>query len=126
MADLPLTIELMGADTASQAAIEAACSPATAAVLAERIAQIDVHKYTPTHDYEHAATDLVNAADAYLEATRYQLDDKVSATWAAEECDFLWPFTDGFKVGEPRDNLVKAAALILAAIDRLDATTQQS
>lgn len=107
---------------ATDAGFAAANSQAVCDVVEHRAHQVDRHGFTPEHDAEHTPRDLLNASDAYLEATRFQLADGWSAEQAAEECEFLWPFADGFKVKDPRANLVKAAALLLAAIDRLDAT----
>jgi hypothetical protein len=66
----------------------------------ERKRQIDEEGYTADHDAEHTVWDLVNAASAYM----YHKSE-------------YWPWDkDSFKPGA--NNLVKAGALIAAAIDR--------
>lgn len=85
--------------------------PAAADVLAERQRQITAEGWTPEHDDEHmevdagrGLTELARAAKAYIEADVYN-----------------WPWTPiSFKPTSPRSNLVKAGALILAEIERLD------
>jgi hypothetical protein len=73
----------------------------------ERERQITHEGYTPEHDLDHEADDFVLAAMAYL------LGDEAQ-----------WPWTpDTFKPTQPINDLhvrdlVKAGALIAAAIDR--------
>lgn len=84
---------------------------AAADVLAERQRQISAEGWTPEHDDEHTEfcagrglSELARAAKAYIEADVYN-----------------WPWTPiSFKPTSPRRNLVKAGALILAEIERLD------
>lgn len=76
-------------------------------IAAERVRQIGVEGYTLAHDSRHATREFVAAAGAYLGVTRWP--------WAAElfKPD---PTDDG--LFHERD-LVKAAALIAAAIDAM-------
>ena len=83
---------------------------AMAAVLAERQRQIDVEGWTPEHDDEHDIGELAIAAACYVTAAPEGFSDIVQWPWAAK-----W-----WKPGDPRRNLVKAGALILAEIERLD------
>jgi hypothetical protein len=82
-------------------------------VLEERRRQIG--KYTEEHDDGHDTSELPNAAACY--ATGQRLLDEAG-------CD-VWPWgSDDFadkvaRIGE-RERLVKAAALIVAEIERLD------
>lgn len=79
-------------------------------VLAERRRQIEVEGWTPEHDDEHVAGELATAGASYaLVAVGYGL----LALRA-------WPWTAGLKPTTPRRDLVKAGALILAEIERLD------
>lgn len=88
---------------------------AAADVLAERQRQISAEGWTPKHDDAHPRGELSQAAACY-------------ATWAFEAQAHMpnwvptdWPWDDDWwKVGEPRRMLVKAAALLLAEIERLD------
>lgn len=82
-------------------------------VLAERRRQIEGEGWTPEHDDEHDAEELAQAAASY-------------ALWSASLYDSafeVWPGLwdrNWFKPTDPRRDLVKAAALIIAEIERLD------
>ena len=94
---------------------------AVADVITERRRQIEVEDWTPAHDDEHIHGELSAAAVCY-------------AMWAsngmaAEEISLSnppawWPWdVSWWKPREPRRNLVRAAALILAEIERIDRAT---
>lgn len=79
-------------------------------VAAERFRQIHAEGWTPEHDDQHKNGELARAAACYT--ISYDL---------GTERDLLWPWSeDWWKPSDPRRNLVKAGALILAEIDRLD------
>ena len=78
-------------------------------VLAERQRQIDVEGWAPEHDDEHSGGGLAVAAACY--ATAYEGDPVPS----------LWPWEDSWwKPKDRRSNRVRACALLLAEIERLD------
>lgn len=82
---------------------------AAADVLSERIRQIEVEGWSPEHDDKHRHGELAQAAACY----------------ALGECavgeEQLWPFDwIWWKPRGDREDLVKAGALILAEIERLD------
>ena len=79
-------------------------------VLVERRRQIEVEGWTPEHDdAEHLPNELALAAASYICA------DEGDAPPA------IWPWDRSWwKPSTPRRNLVKAGALILAEIERLD------
>lgn len=82
-------------------------------VLNERQRQIDVEGYDATHDDEHEAHELAQAAASYVRPE--------VAFWTMPDGYFLWPWTtDAFKPRSERENYVRAAALLLAAIERID------
>ncbi|BCF88724.1 hypothetical protein [Paraburkholderia largidicola] len=89
-------------------------SPLTSAtrdVLAERVRQMEIEWWTPERDDLHTSGELAEAAAAYAsEAARSFGGLPGSWPWALE-----W-----WKPTTPRRNLVKAGALILAEIERLD------
>lgn len=80
-------------------------------VMRERIRQIDQHGYDASHDDSHANGELLEAALAYL----------TEVTTGHFAADPIWPFTEPF-LPEHDDvaNLIKAMALVLAEIDRLE------
>lgn len=97
-------------------------SQAIADVLAERDRQQDGEGWTPEHDDEHRNGELARAAGAYCEsAARPKLFSRVSG--AAFTVPLVWPrgwSLDWWKPKDPRRDLVRAAALIIAEIERID------
>lgn len=87
---------------------------AAADVLAERRRQIEAEGYDQAHDDEHAHGELADAAACYA-LQHGCLPSGMDITGDA------WPFEAGsFRPGDRRRDLVKAGALILAEIERLD------
>lgn len=83
-------------------------------VLAERKRQVEAEGWTPEHDDAHGQSEMATAAACYALATT---GFKREALWE------IWPKEWGvawFKPTTNRRNLVKAGALILAEIERLD------
>jgi hypothetical protein len=77
-------------------------------IAAERRRQIEAEGWTPEHDDAHRNNELARAAAAYALPDDYR------------DCDH-WPWNDSWKP-TPDDRireLVKAGALIVAEIDRL-------
>lgn len=86
---------------------------AAAAVLAERKRQVAAEGWTPVHDDEYEHGELADAAGCY--ALSSELFD------CAGEPPRPWPWPDEWwKPTNRRRDLVKAGALILAEIERLD------
>ncbi|WP_412027885.1 hypothetical protein [Deinococcus yunweiensis] len=82
-------------------------------VLQERYRQLHEEDWTPEHDDGHRRGELARAAAAYA----------LSATgqYEGSGVPVAWPWRGSFwKPSTPRRDLVKAAALILAEIERLD------
>lgn len=90
-------------------------------ILAERQRHIDVEGWTPAHDDEHGPGALALAAAAYALDAGEVLDLFSPADAADRHEPLFWPFSSHWwKPGAPRRNLVKAASLILAEIERID------
>ena len=89
-------------------------------VLAERERQKAVEGWTPEHDDEHETGELATAARAYVaHATNYA--GHIDAGYRTQEPPSYWPWARGWwKPKDRRRDLVKAGALILAEIERLD------
>ncbi|WAG77026.1 hypothetical protein LMK08_16755 [Metapseudomonas furukawaii] len=82
-------------------------------VLAERRRQVEAEGWTPEHDDEHNGGQLARGAAAY------------AAQAGGVDGDVLFPWSENWwKPCEPRRMLVKAGALILAEIERLDRSAQ--
>jgi hypothetical protein len=79
-------------------------SPAESDVIIERHRQIDIEGYTSTHDDRFSDKVLTDAAVCYI--------------W---EDPATWPWEiENWKPKNRRENLIRAAALIIAEIDRMD------
>ena len=89
-------------------------------VLAERRRQVESEGWTPEHDDEHASGALADAAACYAVFP-------VAGTELPKGYYSLWPWDRGWwKPKDRRSNLVKAGALILAEIERLDRAAQKA
>ncbi len=83
-------------------------------VLAERQRQIDVEGWTPEHDDEYVDEDLAMAASCYC---MYVKGQDLKGSWSPSD----WPWEHiWWKPTSYRQNIVKAGALIIAEIERLD------
>lgn len=83
-------------------------------VLAERQRQISTEGWTPEHDDTHINGEMAQAAACYT---------LNAAGWKTEALRGCWPMawaSAWFKPTDQRRDLVKAGALILAEIERLD------
>lgn len=86
-------------------------TPAVAAVIAERVRQIQEEGFTAEHDDRYAEHELPRAAVCYA------MGRQISGA----DYPRFWPWAmRWWKPGTHRDNLIKAGALILAEIERLD------
>lgn len=109
-------------------------STAARDVLAERQRQITAEGWAPDHDDEHDGGELAAAGAAYALHAADHLNPHSQGDGGDEAPD-CWPWHDGiagrgegpektkpawWKPGAPRRNLIKAGALILAEIERLD------
>jgi hypothetical protein len=92
-------------------------SQAVLDVAAERRRQIEVEGWTPEHDDEHRTGGMAVAAACYA---AWSLPSRP----ASEAVATLWPWTGWaqkwFKPKDTRHNLIRAAALLVAEIERLD------
>ena len=88
----------------------------------ERQRQVIDKGYTLEHDAEHSTVDLLNASDAYNVYARWLLTGHTEES-SRELAMSFWPWdADGFRPDSTDDALVKAGALIAAAIDRESGT----
>ena len=83
-------------------------------VIIERHRQINIERFSTAHDDEHTDCSLAIAAAYY--ATFFTETQVLTY----EKAD-AWPWSEGaLKIDTHRRNCVKAAALLLAEIERLD------
>lgn len=90
-------------------------------IAAERRRQIEVEGWTPEHDDLHQDGELAAAAGVYA------LYDLMSGDADRERVlREMWPWDDyWWKPADRRRDLVRAAALIVAEIERLDRAAAQ-
>lgn len=102
-------------------------SPAASAVLAERQRQISAEGWTPEHDDEYDPGTLAAAAAAYTLHAADHLNP-YSQGDGGDEVPVMWPWVPAstWKPATPRRDLVKAGALIIAEIERIDRAAHQS
>lgn len=104
-------------------------SKATDDVLAERQRQIEAEGWTEEHDDQHADGSMALAACCYASmAAAYA--EVCTGGWSPEQIDYVrlrpgynWPRSWSrawWKPKNPRRDLVRAAALLIAEIERLD------
>jgi hypothetical protein len=97
---------------------------AHADVLAERRRQIEREGWTPEHDDEHSDGSMALAAACYASnAATWAAKGttKLQKSYSALSISFRWPWSEKWwKPKSQRHDLVRAAALILAEIERLD------
>jgi hypothetical protein len=84
-------------------------------VLTERRRQIEAEGWVPGHDDLHTSGEIALAAGAYALSSTFYHADPYAAVLSVWPWDRKW-----LKPTTPRRDLVKAGALILAEIERLD------
>lgn len=88
-------------------------------VMVERQRQIEQEGWTPDHDDQHREGELALAASCYAEASLFRRGPRTPLSDL--HTSGLWPWAlESWKPTDARRDLVKAAALILAEIERLD------
>jgi hypothetical protein len=91
-------------------------------VLVERIRQLAEEGFDAAHDDTHEHGELSAAATCYV---MWATNDLALEETPLANPPAWWPWDRSWwKPSEPRRNLVKAAALILAEIERLDRASQ--
>ena len=86
-------------------------TPAALDVLDERFRQISAEGWTTDHDDQHDTGEMAKAAATYA----------LHSTGAYGKRALTWPWSPSWwKPTTPRHDLVKAAALIIAEIERID------
>lgn len=96
-------------------------SKATHDVIAERERQQNVEGWTPEHDDEHRRGGLALAAASYALNSVRSHHEEVRDSLASGVIPPEWPWSNEYwKPSSPRRDLIKAAALIIAEIERLD------
>lgn len=84
-------------------------------IVAERLRQVSVEGWSPEHDDNHSCGELADAAACYASPAPHGVRPQ------SVEPPAMWPWSrEWWKPKDRRSNLVRAAALIVAEIERLD------
>lgn len=87
------------------------------ALIAERVKQIT--RFGSAHDREHVPAELIAASNCYALTAHDQLSGATS--YDPNDVPAEWPWEDAaWKCRDPRTNLIKAGALLWAAVDLID------
>ena len=93
-------------------------------IAAERRRQIDAEGWSAEHDDQHKTGELARAAACYALHVGWLQHPR--ATGWPQHPPGAWPWDDiWWKPRDPRRDLIRAAALIVAEIERLDRTAAQ-
>lgn len=85
-------------------------------IAAERLRQINIEGWTVEHDDAHGSDEIAQAAACYADPRR-----KMFPNDGGEPMPVRWPWAaEWWKPSDRRRELVKAGALIVAEIERLD------
>ena len=89
-------------------------------VLVERRRQVEKEGWSPEHDDEHACDEIAALACFYAMPPAARQWDATSSGYGPTFGQAILPDDWGYKASDRRSELVKAGALILAEIERLD------
>lgn len=108
------------AETPSQTSAAVLMGDALRDIIAERVEQVDKHGYTPMSDGRYdGPAELIGAATCYADTAHDQVNGPL--TYDPHEVPGEWPWAPKhWNCRDARRNLIKAAALIWAAIDHMD------
>lgn len=95
----------------------------------ERIRQIEMERFTVAHDDDHNALELARAAGAYVQhyfERQWLITDAVTPeaglrTYRGDPAPDCWPWDEEYwKPKNPRRDLIRAIALLVAEVERMD------
>ena len=92
-------------------------------IAAERRRQIEVEGWGPEHDDEHDEGEMAFAAACYAISGGVPENQRGKSDRLIAAIQFVWPTQWEWKWWKPKDrrrDLIRAAALIVAEIERLD------
>lgn len=103
-------------------------SKAVLDVLNERARQIGQENYSAEHDDQYQNNELLRAGVGYAEhvvARGWVYSDANPEKYQSEEESEFWPWpSESWKPKNPRADLVRAAALLIAEIERIDRASE--
>lgn len=100
--------------------------PGIELIAEERQRQIEVEDYSQQHDSQHRTSEFIYAAITYAESAKRGVishemgdDNEIEIMVRKNDLRHIFPWGDSFKPSTDIRDLVKAGALIAAAIDKL-------
>lgn len=96
-------------------------------VVSERQRQQLVEGYTTDLDDNYTHNEMTAAAVGYAQhvVSRGWVHSFDNENYQSETCPSIWPWDEKYwKPKSPREDLVRAAALLIAEIERIDRTNQ--
>lgn len=119
-----ITESIEGKRTQRKQLFASGCQRATVDVLAERFRQRRDESWTPEHDDTHVGGEMADAAVCYAMGDterRMMLEEGIQVQ------ERIWPWDRSWwKPTTRRRDLVKAAALLIAEIERIDRAEERS
>lgn len=110
-------------EAALSTANEGTLAPVILEIANERLRQISVEGWTPEHDDQHSSGELAGAAGCYakhVNARQWCFKNNPD-DYQCEPEPSGWPWEpEWWKPKNPRSDLIRAAALIVAELERLD------
>lgn len=96
-------------------------------VLVERVRQLSEEGFDAKHDDQHTDGELSRAAACYAMGAVETMTGREPMTWDDDFLSALWPWDRSWwKSKTARKDLVRAAALILAELERIDRASAPS
>lgn len=91
-------------------------------VAAERHRQQEAEGWSAEHDDGHAGGEMAEAAACYaLHTARFRDAEEHGVKYATKAAPWFWPWSlEWWKPKDRRRDLIRAAALIVAEVERLD------
>lgn len=86
----------------------------------ERERQMQAEGWTPEYDDDHVDGELATAAACYALGHAELSSVTTGDNWSTLTRVSLWPFEGMWKPRDGRSNLIKAGALIVAELERID------
>lgn len=98
-----------------------------AEIEAERARQVEAEGWTPEHDDKHTDFELAAAAAAYTRHVAQFFGSPNGGGYQMAVPPLVWPWeAKEWKPKDRRSDLIKAAALIVAEIERIDRAKQRT
>lgn len=93
-------------------------------VIKERNRQVNVEEHTHANDDQYQSNELIRGSHSYVGhviARSWTYSESTPEKYQSEEPSEFWPWPDEtWKPKSPREDLIRATALLLAELERMD------